>query len=211
MTKLSAPEFTAADVEVVQRDIAYEGFYRLERLQLRHRKFAGDWSPVLNRELIVRRDAAGVLLYDPQLDAIALIEQFRVGALPRAQAESSSPWLLELVAGLIETGETPEEVARREACEEAGCTVLAIEPVFALFSSPGGSDEYMHLFCGRSDLSAAGGVHGLPEEHEDIRVHVVVFADAVELLQRGVLCNAHTIIALQWLQLHRQRLRAAWR
>jgi ADP-ribose diphosphatase len=211
MKKLSAPQFNATDVEVVQQDVAYDGFYRLERLQLRHRKFAGDWSPVLKRELVVRRDAAGVLLYDPQLDALALIEQFRVGALSRAQAQAGSPWLLELVAGLIETGETPEAVARREAEEEAGCTVLEIEPVCALFSSPGGSNEYMHLFCGRSDLSAAGGVHGLAEEHEDIRVHVVTFAEAVELLQRGVLCNAHTIIVLQWLQLHRQRLRAQWR
>jgi ADP-ribose pyrophosphatase len=205
-----APQFTAADVEVVHRDIAYAGFYQLERLQLRHRKFAGDWSPVLKRELMVRRDAAGVLLYDPQLDAIALIEQFRVGALRRAEAESGSPWLLELVAGLIDTDETPEAVARREAEEEAGCKVLAIEPVFALFSSPGGSNEYMHLFCGRSDLSAAGGVHGLPEEHEDIRVHVVTFAEALQLLQHGVLCNAHTIITLQWLQLNRERLRRIW-
>jgi ADP-ribose pyrophosphatase len=209
--KSLAPQFTAADVEIVQQDIAYAGFYQLERLQLRHRKFAGDWSPVLKRELMVRRDAAGVLLYDPQLDAIALIEQFRIGALRRAVAESGSPWLLELVAGLIDTDETPEAVARREAEEEAGCTVLAVEPIFALFSSPGGSNEYMHLFCGRCDLSAAGGVHGLPEEHEDIRVHVVAFAEALELLQRGILCNAHTVIALQWLQLNRERLRHLWR
>lgn len=207
---IPALQFSAADVEVVQKDIAYAGFFQLERLQLRHRKFAGDWSPLLKRELMVRRDAAGVLLYDPQLDAIALIEQFRIGALRRAETESTSPWLLELVAGLIDTDETPEAVARREAEEEAGCTVAAIEPIFALFSSPGGSNEYMHLFCGRCDLSNAGGVHGLVEENEDIRVHVVAYTAALEMMQSSAICNAHTIIAMQWLQLNRERLRQLW-
>lgn len=204
-------EFNADDVEILERETVYEGFYRMERLQLRHRKFAGDWSSTLKRELMVRRDAAGVLLYDPQLDAVALIEQFRVGAMDRSAVDrSGSPWLFELVAGLIDTDETPAAVARREAMEEAGCEVLALEPVFELFSSPGGSDEFMHIFCGRSDLSVAGGIHGLPEEHEDIRVHVVDFAAAVELMQRGGLRNAHTIIAMQWLQLNRERLRVLW-
>lgn len=199
-------QFSADDVEVLARATAHQGFFRVEQLRLRHRKFEGGWSEPLTRELLVRRDAAGVLLYDPQLDAIALIEQFRVGALDRGV----SPWLFELVAGLIDTDETPEAVARREALEEAGCEVLALEPVLKLFSSPGGTSEYMHLFCGRSDLRNAGGIHGLPEEHEDIRVHVVPFSQAVELMQAGALCNAHTIVALQWLQLHRQRLRASW-
>lgn len=199
-------EFTADDVQISECEVVYQGFFRMERMQLRHRKFAGDWSVPLQRELVVRRDAAGVLLYDPQLDAVALIEQFRVGALDRG----TSPWLFELVAGLIDTGETPAAVARREAVEEAGCEVQALEPVFELLSSPGGSNEYMHIFCGRCDLRDAGGIHGLPEEHEDIRVHVVPFTDAVAMMQRGLLCNAHTIIAMQWLQLNRERLRVLW-
>lgn len=199
-------QFAANDLQILEREVVYDTFFRMERLRLRHRKFAGDWSAALNRELVVRRDAAGVLLYDPQLDAVALIEQFRVGAIDRA----TSPWLFELVAGLIDTDETPAEVARREALEEAGCEVLALEPVFELFSSPGGSNEFMHIFCGRCDLGNAGGIHGLPEEHEDIRVHVVPFGDAVAMMQQGQLRNAHTIIAMQWLLLNRERLRAAW-
>jgi ADP-ribose pyrophosphatase len=199
-------QFTADDVQISEREIVYNGFFRMERMQLRHRKFAGDWSASLKRELVVRRDAAGVLLYDPQLDAVALIEQFRVGAIDRG----ASAWLFELVAGLIDTDETPAAVARREAVEEAGCEVVALEPVFELFSSPGGSNEFMHIFCGRCDLRNAGGIHGLPEEHEDIRVHVVEFADAVDMMQRGLLRNAHTIIAMQWLQLNRERLRVLW-
>jgi len=205
------PEFSANDVEVLARDTVYKGFFKLERLQLRHRKFAGDWSEPLQRELMVRRDAAGVLLYDPQLDAVALIEQFRIGAIDRAaEGHGSSPWLFELVAGLIDTDEAPEGVAQREAMEEAGCEVLALEPILKFFSSPGGANEYMHLYCGRCDLRDAGGIFGLPEEHEDIRVHVVSFAAALDLMEDGLLRNAHTIIALQWLQLNRKRLRAVW-
>lgn len=200
------PQFSASDVEVLERDVVHEGFFRLERLRLRHRTFAGGWSEPLQRELLVRRDAAGVLLYDPQRDAVGLIEQFRIGAIGRGD----SPWLFELVAGLIDTDETPEQVARREAVEEAGCEVLALEPILKLFSSPGGGNEFMHLYCGRADLRTAGGIFGLPEEHEDIRMHVVGFADALALLQGDMLRNAHTIIALQWLQINRERLRALW-
>lgn len=199
-------EFSADDVEILARDTVYSGFFKVEQLRLKHRRFAGDWSDAFTRELLVRRDATGVLLYDPQLDAIALIEQFRVGTLDRG----TSPWLFEVVAGLIDAGESPQDVARREALEEAGCEVLALEPILELFSSPGGTNEYMHLFCGRCDLRDAGGVHGLPEEHEDIRVHVVGFDEAVAMMRGGTLRNAHTVIALQWLQLNRERLRDAW-
>ena len=199
-------QFAADDVESVARERVYDGFFKLDKLQLRHRKFAGDWSATLTRELVARHQAVGVLLYDPQLDAIALVEQFRVGAIAGAK-----PWLLELVAGLIDRDESPADVARREVREEADCAVLALEPIFDFFMSPGGSNEYLHLFCARCDLKNAGGVHGLPEEHEDIRVHVFSYTEAMALLQRGGIDNAITLIALQWLQLQRERLRQQWR
>lgn len=199
-------QFTRDDVSIVEQEIVYDGFFNVQKMQLHHSLFAGGQSEVMTRELVLRKEAAGVLLYDPQLDAIALVEQFRIGALERGK----SPWLLEIVAGLIDTDESPAEVAQREALEEAGCEVLAMESVLNYFSSPGGTDEFFHLFCGRADLRNAGGIHGLPEEHEDIRVHVVGFEDALELLQRGDLCNAQTIVAMLWLQLNRQRLRAQW-
>lgn len=195
------------DLEIIARERAYDGFFKLDKLQLRHRKFAGDWSAPLARELVLRHQAVGVLLYDPQLDAIALVEQFRTGAI----ADKNSPWILELVAGLIDRDETPAAVARRETQEEANCNVLALESIYDFFMSPGGSNEYLHLFCARCDLQNAGGVHGLPEEHEDIRVHIFRYADAIALLQNGNVNNAITIIALQWLQLHRTRLREQWR
>ena len=195
-----------ADVEVLQRETCFKGFYRLDRLQLRHRQFAGGMGPQLSRELFVRHDAVCVLPYDPQRDSVVLIEQFRVGAMDK----SSNPWLLELVAGLIDKDEQPEEVARREAVEEADLELTALWPITQYYPSPGGSDERVHLYIGRCDSEGAGGVHGLAEEGEDIRVHVLGFDEALATMRAGQLDNAASIIALQWLALNRDEVRRAW-
>lgn len=197
---------SARDVEILDDELAYDGFYKVRRLTLRHRLFAGGWSAPLRRELVHRHAAVVILLYDPARDAVAMLEQFRIGAITR----SDEPWLLELVAGLIDCDESPEEVGRREAMEEAGCDVQTLEPICQYFSSPGGSDEFVHLYCGRCDLGDVGGLHGLADEGEDIRVQVLPVAEVLALLAAGRIRNAHTLIALQWLQLNRERLRALW-
>ncbi len=202
----AAPVFTHNDVDIIEQKTEWRGFFEIRSLRLRHRLFAGGWGREIQRELFVRGAAVGVLLYDPALDAVALVEQFRVGALGR----DDSPWLQELVAGIVETGEAPEDVAHREAEEEAGAAITALEPVAGYYSSPGGSDEYFYLYCGRADLSAVGGLHGLEEEGEDIRVSVVAFDRAIAMADRGDINNAHSLIALNWLDRHRPRLRAAW-
>jgi ADP-ribose pyrophosphatase len=194
------------DVEIVEREPCFQGFYKLDRLHLRHRQFAGGMGPLLSRELFVRHDAVCVLPYDPQRDAVVLIEQFRVGALDKSQ----NPWLLELVAGLIDKDEQPEQVARREALEEAGLTLGALWPITAYYPSPGGSDERVHLFVGRCDSTGAGGIHGLEEEGEDIRVHVWSLEDALQAVRDGRIDNAASIIALQWLALNRAEVRGLW-
>lgn len=195
-----------ADVEVLQRETCFKGFYRLDRLQLRHRQFAGGMGPQLSRELFVRHDAVCVLPYDPQRDSVVLIEQFRIGAMDK----SSNPWLLELVAGLIDKDEQPEEVARREAVEEADLELTALRPITQYYPSPGGSDERVHLYIGRCDSEGAGGVHGLAEEGEDIRVHVWPLEDALQAVKDGRIDNAASIIALQWLALNRAEVRGLW-
>lgn len=193
-------------VEMLERESCFKGFYKLDRLHLRHRQFSGEMGPLIRRELFVRHDAVCVLPYDPQRDAVVLIEQFRVGALDKAE----NPWLLELVAGLIDKDEQPEEVAHREAQEEADLILGPLWPVTRYFPSPGGSDELVHLFVGRCDSEGAGGVHGLPEEGEDIRVHVISFADAMQAVRDGRINNAASIIALQWLALNRDEVRGLW-
>ena len=197
---------TPSTVEIVERESCYKGFYKLDRVRLRHELFAGGMSREISRELFVRHDAVCVLPYDPQRDEVVLIEQFRVGAM----GKSANPWLVELVAGLIDKDEQPEEVAHREAQEEAGLVFAALWPMTKYFPSPGGSDEFVHLFLGRCDSTGAGGLHGLLEEAEDIRVKVWAFEDALQAVRDGRICNAASIIALQWLALNRDEVRGLW-
>ena len=193
-------------VEIVKRDTCYKGFYRLDKVHLRHELFAGGLGREISRELFVRHDAVCVLPYDPQRDEVVLIEQFRVGALDKAQ----NPWLIELVAGLIDKDEQPEEVAHREAEEEAGLTFSALWPMTRYFPSPGGSDEFVHLFLGRCHSEGVGGLHGLETEGEDIRVKVWSFEDALQAVRDGRIGNAASIIAIQWLALNRDEVRGMW-
>lgn len=194
------------NVEIVEREACFRGFYALDRLHLRHGLFRGGMGPLITRELFVRPDAVCVLPYDPLRDCVVLVEQFRVGALDK----SAHPWLLELVAGMIDKDETPEEVARREALEEAGVALGELRELTRYYPSPGGSDERVHLYVGRCDSAGVGGLHGLAEEGEDIRVLVLPFAEALAALAAGRLDNAASIIALQWLQLNRESLRGEW-
>lgn len=199
---LSSAEFGADDVELLERRYLYEGFFRLDALQLRHRLFEGGWSTTMTREVHHRHDAVGVLLYDVERDAVVLVEQFRAGAID----DPDSPWKLEIVAGLVEHGESAAEVARREAREEAGCTVGELHELHTYYPSPGACDEQVTLFCGLVDSRNLGGVHGLAEEHEDIRVHVLSFSRAWELLQVGRLDNAMCLIGFYCLAAQRTSL-----
>ena len=197
---------TPTKVEIVRREQCFEGFYKLDRVHLRHELFAGGMSGEIHRELFVRHDAVCVLPYDPQRDEVVLIEQFRVGAL----GKTGNPWLIELVAGLIDKNEQPEEVAHREAQEEAGLKIEALWPMTKYFPSPGGSDEFVHVYLGRCDSTGVGGLHGLEEEGEDIRVSVWAFEEALQAVRDGRIANAATIIALQWLALNRVEVRGLW-
>ena len=198
--------FTAKDVEILSKEIAYQGYFRIEKYTLRHRLFRGGWSTPFTRELFERGHAVAVLLYDPKLHKIVLIEQFRIGAL----GKTDNPWLLELVAGIIEPGETTSEVAIRETQEEAGLHIFEMLPICNYWASPGGSTEKVTLFCAKVDASLAGGLHGLAEESEDIRVLVFEVDEVYKLLAAGKICNAPTIIAVQWFQLHEQEVRNKW-
>lgn len=194
----------AADSELLQREPLYSGFFRLERFHVRHRRFAGGWIGPFTREVFVRHEAAVVLLFDPARDVVVFIEQFRAPAVGKV----ANPWMLELVAGLLDKGEPPEEVVRREAVEEAGCDVLALMPIARYMPSPGACDELVHLYLGLVDSEGVGGLHGLPDEHEDIRVHCLSLAQTRALLEGGGIDNAATLIAVQWLLLNRDRITA---
>ncbi|MGD9152524.1 MAG: NUDIX domain-containing protein [Gammaproteobacteria bacterium] len=186
-----------SDVEIISHEIPFQGYFRVEKYKLRHKLFAGNWGQPMEREVFERGHAAAVLPYDPKLNKVVLIEQFRIGAL----RDECSPWLLEVVAGVIDHGETPTEVCRREAEEEAGLKILELIPISHYWVSPGGCTESMDLFCGKVDASQAGGIHGLDHENEDIKVHVFDIQDAFEMVRSGKINNQPAIIALQWLEL----------
>ncbi|WP_348225714.1 ADP-ribose diphosphatase [Nitrosomonas sp. Is79A3] len=194
------------DVEILEKTVCFEGFFRIERYRLRHRLFSGDWSHPLVREVFERGHAAAVLPYDPIRDEVVLIEQFRVGALNAP----GGPWLMEIVAGIIEADETTEDVVKRESIEEANCIITDLIPLYNFLVSPGGTTESVALFCGRVDTTHAGGVHGASEEGEDIKVHVVAVDTALALLQAGKINSVSAIIALQWLALNRDQVRTMW-
>lgn len=208
-------EIREDDVEVESCETAFSGYYRVDRYRLRHRLFAGGRSGSMGREVFERGHAVAVLLYDPILDRLVLIEQFRIGAFVAAGAEAHldgafGPWLFEIVAGIIDEGETPEAVARREAMEEAGCVVGEMEPVCRFLTSPGVTSESITLFCGRVDAEGVGGVHGLEVEHEDIRVFTVTSDEAFRWLAEGRFANATALIAMQWFRLNREVVRRKW-
>jgi len=198
-------QFSFTDCEINQVQTVYNGFFTVNRYTLRHRLFGGGWSGLMQRELFERGNAAGVLLYDAALDKIGVVEQFRIGA----HHQNGSPWQFEVVAGIVEAGESPEQVARRETQEEAGLMLQVLHPIANYLVSGGGSDEQMALFCGLCDLSAGGGLFGLAGEHEDIQLHCLSYAEACGALEAGKFNNAALTMGLFWLQLHRDRLRGA--
>lgn len=194
------------DVEIIARETLYSGFFSLDLYRFRHRLFNGEMSTEVRREILERGHAAVLLPYDPVRDEVVLIEQIRIAAYDT----SPSPWLLELVAGMIEEGESVEDVARREAVEEAGLDVGRTKPVISYLASPGGTSERLSILVGEVDASTAEGLHGLADENEDIRVHVVSREQAYQLVEEGIIDNAASVIALQWLQLHYEKLRNEW-
>ena len=115
-------EFNHADVEILRREEMYKRFFSVEKIFLRHKLFDGGWGKEIGRELFVRGEAVAVVLYDPRNDLIGMVEQFRIGALD----EPNGPWCYEVVAGMLEQGELPEEVARRELIEEANVSPYAL-------------------------------------------------------------------------------------
>jgi len=190
------------EFKIIKKTQQHSGFFHLNEYQVQHTLFAGGWSAILTRELFERGKCVAVLLYDPDLDKVVIIEQFRLGAID----EPESAWMLEIVAGIIDKGETAEQVAYREAQEEAGCVVKEMHFINEFYTSPGGASEKISLFYGRVDASDIGGLHGLVDEHEDILVKTMSFDEAYQLLLDGRVESAIPIIALQWLALNKHQL-----
>lgn len=202
------------DVEIIEKTTPYKGYLQIDHYLLKHTLFEGGWNDVMSREIIERGHVAAILLYDPNLDLFVLTEQFRPGAFVAGQppwwGDDFSPWLVECVAGVIEGGESPEEMCRRESIEEANCQVSQLHQIYHYFSSPGCLTESVFLFMGRVDASETGGVFGLKHEHENIRVFTATPEETYQMLEDGRIVNSMTMLAVQWFQLNRDTLRHIW-
>ena len=186
---------TLDDVKILSRDLIGRGWGKLERFVFRHRRFDGDWSDEVTRDLYTIGEVSMIIPYDPTLDAVLLVEQFRTCGL----YWNDATWLFEAIAGIIDPGETPPEVAQREAGEEANLKIATPVHIATVYSSPGGYGERTHMYAGATDLSSAGGIHGLAHEHEDIRAVVVPLAEALVASFDGRIRDAKTILMIQWL------------
>lgn len=205
---MEVQQFTQQDIEILHEETLYKGFFQLKRIQFKHKLFAGGVSGVVTRELLYKGAASAVIAYDPYLDKVILVEQVRIGAYDPKLA--TSPWLFELIAGMVEEGEKPEEVALRESQEEAGVQVDNLQHVLSVWDSPGGMIERIHLFAGKVDSTKAKGIHGLAEENEDIQVHVISREIAYQWVCEGKIDNGIAVMGLQWLQLNYKTLQQQW-
>ncbi len=199
---------TRRDVEVLGVEPLYHGRYQFDRYRLRYKTFSGTWSKEVEREMLDRGHTVSVLPYDPTTDQIVAIEQFRPGAY---FAGDENPWLWEIVAGVIEDGEQTLDVARRECEEETGLSPSDLVPIHEFYCSAGAVLEYNQCFVGRVTASAAGGLHGLQDEGEDIRVFAMSSTEAFAALDAGRFRTTPAIVSLSWLRIHRDDLRARWR
>ena len=202
MNILDHASYSASDVTIESREFLFRGFIQVEKVSFRHRLFnQPDYSAVIQRELIHRPEAAGVLLYNDQQQRFALIEQFRVGALN----DSESAWQLEVIAGVLDGDEAPEDCIRRESLEESGCEVQQLQHLFSFYLSAGACSEFFHLYAAEVELPKMGGIFGMPDEGENIQLHLFDYSELGTLLKNGRLRNAPVIMALQWLAQHLQQ------
>lgn len=193
------------DTEITEVTVPYRGFFSVEEIRFRHRRFEGGYSPELSRAAFISADAATVLPYDPVRDRVHLIEQFRMGPFRRHDPVA---WSLEAIAGRIDAGETPKDCARREALEEAGLTLGDLIPISQYYPSPGAKSEFLFSFIGIADLpDDYSQIGGVATEDEDIRSHRVGFAQLMGLLESGEINNAPLILSV----LHLARLREGLR
>ena len=191
--------------EILKTETLLDDFLSINAYQLRHDLYAGGTSPLLRRLRLEKEKAVSVLLYDPNLQNVVMVEQFRIGA-----KEESESWLLENPAGYIEQGESAERVAIREVKEETDCEVQGLVKICEFLVSPGISNERIILFCGKVDSSSAGGIHGLEHEGEDISVEVLNLKSAEDELYTGRINSTSTIISMQWLLLNKASIDSQW-
>ena len=189
----------ARRVEIIDQTREYDGFFTLDQVTLRYERFDGRMSEPLSRLLFERGNSAAVLLYAEAADSVVLVKQVRYPAF----VKDGPGWLWEIVAGMC-ADESADVVAQKELLEEAGYRVEKLEHIMSFYLSPGACSERMDLYLGHVEgdgkVSAGGG---LSEHGEDILVREFGWQEVQRMLKEGDICDAKTIIALQYVALRK--------
>ena len=172
----------------------HQGFYNLKEINFSHQKHNGNWTPIIKREVFGGAHVSVVLPYDPINKRILLSRQFRVGAIKRKH----DPMMLEIVAGMIDEGETPSDTAKRECFEETGERVKALTSIYSYYPSPGSSESYYHAYLAEINAFEGERFFGQKNENEDILVKSYSIAEVRSFLKEKKIINALSLLALQW-------------
>ena len=180
--------------KIINKKNIHSGFFKMNEVTLKYKKYNGSWSNEIKRELFGGAQVSAVLPYDPKKNEIVLIQQFRPGTI----SKNYNNYLYEIVAGIIDDGESPETAAKRECLEETGCKVKKLTPIQGYFPAPGSSESFYNLYLAEIETFKGERIMGLENENEDIFVKSYKISDVKEKLEAGKIINGLTLIALQW-------------
>ncbi len=180
--------------KILNKENLYSGFFSMNKFEFIHQKHDGSWTNKIEREIFSGAHVSTVLPYDPIKREIILIKQFRAGVISRYDDD----YLYEIVAGIIDVGEKPEDAAKRECLEETGCEVKTLTNIQSYFPAPGSSESFYHLFLGEINSFNGEKIMGLENENEDILVKAYKVDDVRKMLQNKKIKNGLTLVALQW-------------
>ena len=180
--------------KIINKKDLYSGFFKLKKYEFIHQKHDGSWTDQVEREIFSGAHVSTLLPYDPVKNEIILIKQFRAGVISRYDDD----YLYEIVAGIIDKNESPEETAKRECFEETGCIVNKVTPVQGYFPAPGSSESYYNLFLGEVNSFEGERIRGLETENENILVKSYKVEEVRNMLKKGEIKNGLALVALQW-------------
>ncbi len=190
-------------VEIRSQQRLFDDFFKIDELIVRHERYDGSMSNEERRLVFERGDAIAVLLFDRDARSVVLVEQFRPPTLiahRRDDPASTDGWIVELVAGMIDAGETAKQAAIREVFEETGYQIVDPRPIGKFFSSPGGSDERFFLFFARVGEAQRHGNGGGIANEEDIRAFQLGVDALFDRLAQGAIDDPKLAIAAYWLK-----------
>ena len=184
----------STNYKIISKEKVHNGFFKLHELTFIHQKHDGIWSSNIKREIFGGAHVATVLPYDPIKKKILLLNQFRAGVIER----KDDPMMIEIVAGIIDEGESPEEAAKRECLEETGCSIKKLQEICSYYPAPGSSESFYHLFLGEIEAFDEKRIFGIEDENEDILVQSYSIEEVKNLMKKKKIINGLTLIALQW-------------